>query len=107
MPPRKCVERGLQIARREIGRVEQEMPAEFAPAQFGEVLVGVAHKGRAGSAAAKRAACQALRGVTPPRAWYAESLEVPLRSGRSRSVEYPAASVYRNSASRAWAGNSL
>jgi hypothetical protein len=47
MPPRKCVERGLQIAQREIGHVEQQMSAEFAPARFGEVLVDVAHKGRA------------------------------------------------------------
>jgi hypothetical protein len=39
--PRKGVERGLQVALGQIGNVEQQMPAEFTPAQFAEEFVDV------------------------------------------------------------------
>ena len=42
VPPRKGVERRLQIARGEIGYVEQQMPAEFAPAELAQEFVGIA-----------------------------------------------------------------
>ena len=53
-------------------------------------------------AAAKRAACQTCRGLISPKRRCGESLDVPLRSGRSRPMAYPATSPSRNALSWAW-----
>ena len=42
----ESVERGLQVARREVGDVEQQMTAELAPAEFAEELVDVGGQAR-------------------------------------------------------------
>jgi hypothetical protein len=41
MPPRETAERGLQTARVEIGHIEQQMPAEFAPAELAQEFICV------------------------------------------------------------------
>src|SRR5271168_5198201 len=40
--PAEFIKGMLEIARREIGHVEQQVPAEFAPRQFAQELVDVA-----------------------------------------------------------------
>ena len=44
--PGKGVERGLQVTLRQIRHVEQQMPAELAPAQFAEEFIDVAREFR-------------------------------------------------------------
>ena len=84
-PPGKRVEGRLQIAVGEVGHVEQQMAAEFAPAQLAQELVDVARQGR------PRGRGKA-RGVPDlPRADLAKTQmrrqpDVPSRSGRSRWI---------------------
>jgi hypothetical protein len=44
--PRKAVEVGLQVARREIRDVEQQMTAELAPTEFAEKLFDIGGQAR-------------------------------------------------------------